>query len=99
MIWPSFVSNRNQAWLLFKDAKTWSCRPSNLMVITDPFAAYCFDQAIGVWGNSIEGQMDSQEGKTADETNRLRHGVLMRFLDGDEAPSKGRFADPAAMFR
>lgn len=85
--------------MLYVDCKTWSCRPSDILQIDDDYMAYCLDQAIGYLGRTIEAELDKVEGKTREETEQKRSRVLDRFLALDnEKPSRGQFADPAAMF-
>lgn len=87
-------------WMLFVEAKTWNCRPSELMAIQDDYVAYCLDQAVGHFGRTVEAELDKVEGKTAEERTHKRQRVLERFLDlEDQKPSRGQFADPAAMFK
>lgn len=79
------------------DSKTWNCRPSDLVAIEDPYVAYCFDQAVGHIGRSIEAELDKVESKSVAEGEQKRKIVLERFLGDPEKPSKGLYADPAAM--
>lgn len=66
----------------------WSVRPSELLFIKDEYTAYCFDQACGHFGMSIEAEMDSVKGKTDEDINRKRYQVLARML---KLPDKKRF--------
>jgi hypothetical protein len=85
-------------WVLFVEAKTWNCRPSDLLAIEDDYVAYCLDQAVGYLGRTIESELNKVEGKTEIETEQKRKIILDRFL-GEESdkPRRGLYADPAAM--
>lgn len=82
------------------DARTWHCRPSDLLAIDDEYVAYCLDQAVSYFGRMLEADLDGVEGKDAEEQNWKRKRILDRYLNGgEEKPSPGQFADPAAMFK
>jgi hypothetical protein len=84
---------------LYVDAKTWNCRPSNLLAIEDDYVAYCLDQAVGYLGRSIEAELGRVEAKSESEAEAKRQRVLERFLyDEKTKPTRGAYADPAAMF-
>jgi hypothetical protein len=70
-----------------------------LLRITDDYAAYCLDQAVGYFGRTVEAELDKVEGKNRDETEQKRSRVLDRYLGNTEKPSRGQFADPASMFK
>jgi hypothetical protein len=85
--------------MTFVDAKTWNCRPSDLLAITDDYVAFCLDQAVGYFGRVVEADLEAVEGKTDAERNQKRDRVLQKYIgDKDEKPRRGQFADPAAMF-
>lgn len=67
------------------------------MAIEDPYVAYCFDQAVGFIGRAIQAELDGVESKTAAEGEQKRKIVLERFLGNPDKPSKGLYADPAAL--
>lgn len=80
------------------DAKTWNCRPSDLLAIEDEYAAYCLDQAVGYFGRTLQAELDSVDEKDASTTEHKRRMILERYLGDKEKPARGLFADPAAMF-
>jgi hypothetical protein len=85
--------------MTFVDAKTWNCRPSDLLAITDDYVAFCLDQAVGYFGRVVEADLEAVEGKTDAERNQKRDRVLQKYIGNeDEKPRRGQFADPAAMF-
>lgn len=84
--------------MLFMDAKTWSCRPSDLLRIEDDYVAYCLDQAVGHFGRVVENELQSVEAKTVEEANYKRRQILDQYLNPDsDKPARGMYADPAAM--
>lgn len=67
------------------------------MALTDdPYVAYCFDQAVGHIGRCIEHDLGGVESSTEAEATSKRQQILDRYF-GVETPTKGTFADPAAM--
>jgi len=54
--------------------------------IQDSYVAYCFDEAIGAWGNYITSELEKIEGKKAKDVERKRHNKLLQLLD--VAPEK-----------
>ena len=93
----SFVGTPTQVWLLYGEAKGWGVRPSSLVDLTDPYEAYCFDQAVGYLGRRIEAELEEVEGKNTAEIKHKRERVLSKYLDLGDGKKSG-FADPAAMF-
>lgn len=83
--------------MLYLDAKTWSCRPSELLRLSDAYTSYCLDSAVAYFGRSVEAELDGVEAKTAAEGKQKRMRVLNRFLSDDDKPQPGTFADPAKM--
>ncbi len=67
-----------------------------MMVLEDPFVAYCFDQAVGHIGRSIDADLEGVEADNAAAISSKRQQILDRYF-GVETPSKGTYADPAAM--
>lgn len=67
-------------WQVFQTAKTFNCRPSELLDIDDPWTAYCLDSSIASYCNAAQNAVDSVEGKTDKETNRKRQRELDKWL-------------------
>jgi len=88
-------------WLLWQDSQRWGVRPSSMMDIQDPYVAYCFDQAVGYLGTSIEGELrEASSGKPSKEEHRARMAqerVLRRHFPEVMGPQK--FADPSAFIQ
>ena len=91
------------------------CRPSQLVNIYDPYAAYCLDEATYIWGthveieleNSTRDKKENKEAKKAIEKRQNRFQALM-VEDEEVDPSKPqiksptsrkRFKDPADLFK
>lgn len=84
-------------WLLFLQATTWKSRPADILAIDDEVVAYCLDQAVHFIGTTIRGDLEAVEGKTQQEMDQKRQGVLNKyFSDGEPAR---QFADPALFFK
>lgn len=82
------------------DAKTWNCRPSDLLAIEDDYVAYCLDQAVGYFGRHLEAELEKagSDTKTAEEAEHKRRLILDKYLGEEGKPQRGLFADPATMF-
>lgn len=83
---------------MYNNARTWSCRPSDLLDLSDdPYRAYCLDEAVSYFGGLVEGELNECEG-TGDDLLRQRQRVLdSYFKPENEMPTKGMYADPAMM--
>lgn len=69
------------------------------MAIEDEYVAYCLDQAVGQLGRAIETELGKVEAKSESEAQAKQQRILDRFFEDEtKKPSRGRFADPAAMF-
>jgi hypothetical protein len=73
---------------MFQQAKGWNCRPSQLADISDPYRAFCFDEAVSTWGNHVTNELEKIEGKNSKEVEKKRRNKLLQLLD---APAKQRF--------
>lgn len=67
------------------------------MALDDEYVAYCFDQAVGYIGRAIDAELDKVESKTQSEAEYKRKLVFERFFGDEDKPSRGLYADPAAM--
>jgi hypothetical protein len=54
--------------------------------IEDSYRAYCFDEAIGTWGNYVSHEVEKIDGKDSKSVERKRHNKLLQLLD--VAPEK-----------
>lgn len=82
------------------DAKTWNCRPSDLLAIEDDYVAYCLDQAVGYFGRHLEAELGKVEAKDHADAEWQQRRILERYLnDEEDKPIRGAYADPAAMFK
>lgn len=61
------------------------------MSITDPYVAYCFDQAVGEFGSYVRGEINAIEGKNAKAVEGKRRLRLQALLSVDP---KAKFAQP-----
>lgn len=70
-----------QLWILFTQTSQYQVRASELVginPITDPYTAYCFDEACFMWGRHVESELQrAQKGAKTDKQARMK--VEMRF--------------------
>ncbi len=83
-----------QAWNL---AKTWSTRPSEIYGIKDAVAAYYFDQAVTLFGQSLENAIHNatKDAKNDNEAERKANLVMDRWVRQKENAGPQRYKDPA----
>lgn len=84
--------------MLFNQATTWKCRPSELLAIDDEYVAYCIDQVVFHVGMTIKGDLDGVEGKNSQEINAKREHVLNKYFSDEDTTAK-QYADPALFFK
>lgn len=96
-------------------ARTYRCRPSQLIDIGDPYAAYCFDEACYAWGAHVETELakassGAKNEKEAAAKRSRQYQLLMTDLpepDEDKSdkpkskpkPKPKQFKDPADLFK
>lgn len=75
-------------WSLYIQAKTWSTRPSHILGIMDSYVAYCIDEAVALFGNTIADELseieDKNPKKAAQKQERYLHqrlGIPLKFRD------------------
>ncbi len=78
-------------WSLYLNAQTVGARPSDLLDVKDPYAAYCLDSAVAEWGRAVESALHEVEGKTKKDVAKKSDRVLRRWLDMPQ-----RYRDPAS---
>lgn len=81
-------------WQTFNLAKTWNCRPSELIGLTSDWQAFCFDRAVAAFGNPLEAELNAVEGKNKKTVERKREQILRRWIP--EARETRKFADPGS---
>jgi hypothetical protein len=79
-------------WQLFNLGKTWGCRPSELIGIRSDWQAFCFDRAVATFGNALQNELESVEGKNSKAIQRKRDQILRKWIP--EAREERKFADP-----
>lgn len=70
-------------------ATTYQTRPSEIVGLENDWAAYCFDSAIALFGNWVEGKLMER-----DKAGKPKY-TLEGLLSGDL--TKGRFASAASL--
>jgi hypothetical protein len=79
-------------WDLYNLAKTWSCRPSQLLDIENSWDAFRIDDAVAVFGGAIELQLSNIDGKNMREIQKKQELALRRILAGRDSQ---KYRDPA----
>lgn len=66
-------------------------RPSALVGVSDPYAAYCFDEAVYYFGTHVESELRRvSDGKKPEEAKRQRQAILTQLLtDPPEVQADG----------
>lgn len=97
-------------WNLYRQAKEWHCRPSNLLGLSGPeavangsddiYAAYCLDEAAFIWGNFVESKVaEATEDSKNPKMRQMRVDSVFRNLFAEEhKTTKGKYKDPAVLF-
>jgi len=77
-----------QLWILFTQSRQFRTRPSELIGInpeSDPYTAYCFDEAVFMWGKHVEGELRSaQKGAKSDRQAAMKLEMRFRTLMHEE---------------
>lgn len=66
------MSSLLNSWVLFNQSKTWRCRPSEILGVTDPYSAFCVDEAVYYVGISIQNELNEVEGREKDPKKARR---------------------------
>lgn len=56
-------------------SKRYSCRPSQLMGIEDPYAAWCYDEAVYLWDLRVNNEMNEAEQNKRNQKKDSKTGV------------------------
>lgn len=64
------------------------------MGIEDRYAAYCFDQAVYLFGSQLEHELEGVEGKNKREIERKQQQIFQRVMGGPR-----KFRDPASAWK
>ncbi len=73
------------------------------MGITDPYPAFCLDQAVAFFGGHVQAELDAVKEKKESAAKAKRMRILQKYL-GNDVESEGtvapkKFADPAVMLK
>ena len=82
-------------WELYRQAKAFRCRPSELVGYVEPIKAFYFDRGVWMFGTEIDNALATadQNAKNPKFARAARARVLANYLRGGE--STGRYRDPA----
>jgi hypothetical protein len=68
-------------WQVYQTAKTYQVRASDLLGVSDPWTAYCVDNAVARFGSALEAALDAVTGKNDKEINKKRERIMEKWLD------------------
>jgi hypothetical protein len=74
------VTNWQQTWLLYNQAKAWSKTPAELLFIEDPMLAFSINNSVYSFGSALEHELDSITGKKKEQVQRKRQQKLSDWL-------------------
>jgi hypothetical protein len=74
------VKNLKEVWALYLTAKTFTVRPSELLDVSDRYAAYCLDTAVGEFGRTLEAELKKIEAKTQKEAEVKSDRLIRKWL-------------------
>jgi hypothetical protein len=66
-------------------------------MLEDEYVAFCLDQAVRVFGQTLSARLDSVDEKTVEKSKRERQRILDQVLTPGVTP-KNRYVDPATKF-
>lgn len=83
-------------WETWNIAKTFSCRPSELLSIEDNLVAYYIDRSTFIFGIGVENRMDEAEEntKSAKAARAARQRVLDGILKKNQTAENKKFREP-----
>lgn len=85
-------------WELYRLAKTWRTRPSELIAVEDELAKFCLDRAVATFGLALENELNSvhfKDDKDGKKAERKRAQILRKWLPETMKASTGTgFRDP-----
>lgn len=97
-----FVTNKVNCWSLYLLAKTWQCRPSELLGLeSGSYQAYTFDEAIAFYGNNLKHRLEEIEAPKKHKNpqkyvEQKRKLLLHKEFSGTVGGPK--FKDPGLLF-
>ncbi len=74
-------------------AKSYSCRPSDLLDLQDPYDRFSFDRAVWHFGTALTSELNSVKGKTDREIERKQDRILKKWIP-ESAPNAKQFREP-----
>lgn len=75
-------------WGLFNNALQFNTLPAILVDVTDPYLAYCLNEAVITFGNTIQHELDKITDKNPKTQERKRRNKLLQLLG---VPAEQRF--------
>lgn len=82
-------------WSIYSLAKEAGCSPSRLLHIEGSYEAYCFDEAVLMWGMFVTNEIHKAgEGKKSSKQKGLEGKQERKFKELIGSPDEKRFASP-----
>lgn len=100
------MKDPSKLYELWKQAESYSCRPSDLLAISDDVQAFYLDRACWKYGSRLDGMINEAASKAKTDQSRASavRGILTKALSmGKATGGKGTkkesssFKDPALM--
>lgn len=90
------MANKVNLWNLYKLAKTWVVRPSDLLNVKDDYIAFCIDEAVATFGDEIEAELQDarDDAKTKAQALLAQQQVLSRYIG-----IRPKYRDPVARMK
>lgn len=89
-------------WETWNMAKSYSCRPSDLLAVKGDVAAYHTDRAVMLFGRALETEIEAiqMNDKMSDSfKKKSQDDLLNKWLELTPDDGKSGYADPAMKFK
>ena len=84
-------------WSVFSLSKEAGVSPSSFMHLSDPYVAYCFDEAVLMWGTYVTNEVrESGEAKKSSKERGAEAKSERKFRELMGVSDKQRFASPSS---
>lgn len=79
-------------WMLWNMAKNYGCRPSTLLALSDPLAAFYLDRAVATFGMRVDAALEEAKNRKGSDASKQMGVsiVLSRELGINRFSNPGR---------
>lgn len=90
------MQNPQRRWRLYRLAKACFCRPSDLLGVEDRYTAFCLDEAIILWGETLEAELErvTEKAKSRKSAEGKQKLILEKWLGTNKVKGKKQYATP-----